>query len=211
MEWISKVWDFLLDATLGKSRDEKTASLLENAERNIFSNGNVTAIFSYRDPAVRKALWLFKYRGNKAVAESCANALWEMMIEEISEESLLGGAERILLVPIPSSKGKKRKKGFNQTQILCKAILKKDTSHALDYSENVLYKVKDTEAQATLKDRRRRLENLKDTMQAIPKNACGKTIFLVDDITTTGATFKEATRALRIAGAKKILCFAVAH
>ncbi len=112
---------------------------------------------------------------------------------------------------MPSSEKKKRKRGFNQTQILGRILAKKYGSGIMEYSEDVLYKIKDTESQTSLKDRQKRLANVKDSMEAKAENASGKTIFLIDDITTTGATFKEATRALKAAGAKKVLCFAVAH
>jgi len=38
-----------------------------------------------------------------------------------------------------------------------------------------------------------------------------KNIIVIDDITTTGATFKEAKRVLHLAGVKTILCISVAH
>jgi predicted amidophosphoribosyltransferase len=37
-----------------------------------------------------------------------------------------------------------------------------------------------------------------------------KKIVLVDDVTTSGTTFTEAARVLKLAGAKKILALAVA-
>jgi predicted amidophosphoribosyltransferase len=41
--------------------------------------------------------------------------------------------------------------------------------------------------------------------------ATGRCIIILDDVSTSGATFTEAKRALKQAGAKKILCVAVAH
>jgi predicted amidophosphoribosyltransferase len=64
----------------------------------------------------------------------------------------------------------------------------------------------------TAQTKSERLENLKRAF-TVPNAArvIGRTIIVVDDVTTTGATFTEARRALTEAGASKVICCAVAH
>jgi len=42
-------------------------------------------------------------------------------------------------------------------------------------------------------------------------NVSGKTIILIDDVVTTGATIVEIKRTLKEAGAKKFIAFTLAH
>jgi len=39
----------------------------------------------------------------------------------------------------------------------------------------------------------------------------GRTIIIIDDVTTTGGTISEIIKILKNAGAKKVIGFAVAH
>ena len=78
--------------------------------------------------------------------------------------------------------------------------------------KNVLIKIKETEHQANIKERRDRLKNLSDSFSV--KNSKmieGKNIILIDDVTTTGATLSEARKILKQSGAKKVIAFTVAH
>lgn len=54
-----------------------------------------------------------------------------------------------------------------------------------------------------------RLRNLAGHMRAEARIA-GRHVLVIDDVTTTGATFREAIRALRAAGAAGIVCWAAA-
>ena len=77
---------------------------------------------------------------------------------------------------------------------------------------NILIKIKETEHQANIKERKDRLKNLSGSFSV--KNAemiKSRNIILIDDVITTGATLSEARKTLKQFGAKKIIAFTVAH
>lgn len=139
-------------------------------------------------------------------------ALYDTLLEELAEFSLFYGKEKPLLIPIPISKKRFRKRGFNQTELIAQQMSFIDMGESFTLTTNVLYKIKDTPSQMSIKDKRKRLHNLRGSF--VVKNAAlvrGKNVILLDDILTTGATLREAKRTLRAAGARKIICFALAH
>ncbi len=116
--------------------------------------------------------------------------------------------EDIVLIPVPQYKKKTASRGFNQSTLIADWFRKEiPESHIQD----ALEKTKETLPQSHLSDRKTRMRNIDGTMRA-KKNIDPKKIYIVvDDVTTTGATFLEAKRALQSAGAKHILCIALAH
>jgi competence protein ComFC len=179
----------------------------------------VIAIFNYADSLVRELVWELKYRGSRVIAEKVAKIIWDVLQVELSERALTENfgrgknkEERPILMPMPISDKRRNERGYNQTEILCEEIKKLDTQDTLKYIPRQLMKHKHTEPQTLTATKKERLENVVDTMHVIYAPAVsGRDIILIDDVTTTGATFKEAKRALHAAGAKKILCLAIAH
>ena len=79
--------------------------------------------------------------------------------------------------------------------------------------ENFLIKENETEHQARVSNRKKRLENLKGTFSINGNPPSNSSFIIIDDVITTGATMNEAFRALKETGVntKKIRGFALAH
>lgn len=180
-------------------------------------------IFDYRNPIIKKSLWFLKYKGKRRLANVFADIIYEEILEELSELSMMENFIEPILIPIPLSIKRYRERGFNQAELICKELIKiNETRNGLNLKleNNILVKTKETEHQARIKERNLRLKNLSgsfamennrgDLKQNIDliKN---KNIILIDDITTTGATLNEARKILKQNGARKVIAFTVAH
>jgi competence protein ComFC len=222
MKLLSALWNAFLDflfpkpetvAELEHLSPGAILKLLPTAEDT--GDKNTIALFNYADPLVRDIVWELKYRGSRVMAEKLASILMDVIMTELAERKLtenFGNDEQVLLIPLPISGKRRNERGYNQIEILCEEIKKLDTENLLKYVPGQLTKHKHTDPQTLTATKKERLENVADSMHIVHSpSVAGKSIILVDDVTTTGATFKEAKRALHNAGAKKIICLAVAH
>lgn len=173
---------------------------------------NVIALFDYSHPLVKEIIWEVKYAGNSILASKMGEILYDTIMEELQDKNVLAKFHSVLLMPLPISGKRRFERGWNQAELLAKAIKSCDQSHNFKYMPGQLVKIIHTESQTRAANKRERRENLTNSMQVInPESVAEKYVVLVDDVTTTGSTFAEARRALKAAGVKKILCIAVAH
>lgn len=206
------VLDFLFPARCLRCRAEgaylcrKCATTLPSAEPP--EDEWIHAVFSYQHKLARRAVWLLKYRGRTDLARTLGSLLAERLAEELAELETMENFRAPILVPVPISSRRRRERGFNQAELLARVVateLKKEYCPALE-------KIRETEPQAKIKTRDARLKNLKDCFVVKnPESVRGRNVVIIDDVTTTGATAREARRALRQAGAKKIIACALAH
>lgn len=175
----------------------------------------IEALFSYKDRAVRRAIWEIKYHGKFVAAhvfgEMLAEAAYSLLLGPFGAPSFdVNGIEDVLIIPIPASKYGRRRRGYNQALIIARALL----DHApfpAEIEKNALEKIKHTERQATLRNRGQRLRNMEGAFAADEKVVRGRIVLLVDDVTTTGATLRDAKRAMLEAGAKEVWGVCVGH
>ncbi|KKT01196.1 MAG: Phosphoribosyltransferase [Candidatus Nomurabacteria bacterium GW2011_GWA2_43_15] len=195
---------------------ETPAALRESAEW-------IFPLYDYRHPGIKKSLWLLKYKGKKRLANVFAEIIYEKILEELSELSIMENFTEPVLIPIPLSPKRRRERGFNQAELICRELVKinnlrysvdlnQEKKFNLKLESGVLIKPKETEHQARIKDRRQRLKNIIGSFAVkngeLIKN---RNIILIDDILTTGATLSEAKKVLKQAGARKIIAFTIAH
>ncbi len=216
---ITNLKNFLLDFVLPENKDlrflealtaEEIALKSEKAEELEISG--TTAPLSYREPMIRSLIWQLKYRGNKKIAKTLAEILYDEIMDEYQDLVSFENFSSPLIIPIPASPKKKKEKGFNQTEILAEALIELDKEKTFEYSPDALTKTKETKNQTSIKRREERLLNLKGSFDVKnPEIVKERNVILIDDVITTGATIKEARRALKAHGARKVLAFAVAH
>lgn len=107
---------------------------------------------------------------------------------------------------VPMTEKAKKKRGYNQSQLLANALSQRTGVPVFDG----IVKIKETKRQATL-NRRERLKNLQEAFRIKDKKLIKeKTVVIIDDVTTTGATAEVIAERLKSAGAKQVYLITVA-
>ncbi|MCL5439166.1 MAG: ComF family protein [Patescibacteria group bacterium] len=160
---------------------------------------------------VKKLVYKFKYN---PYLSDLKNLLIELFYEGLiqKEDFYRVFSKDSVFVPIPLHPSKLKKRGYNQSQILAEELSKKFGNRVV----NLLERVKDTKTQAGLKkdDRKKNIIAafvLKRSHLDQGETLNGKTIFIVDDVLTTGSTFLEAAKVLKKGGAKRVFGLALAR
>ncbi|MDQ3089867.1 MAG: hypothetical protein M3Q24_01800 [bacterium] len=172
---------------------------------------NTIALFDYQDQNVRDLVWEIKYSANRTLARKVAEIAYEVLCHELAERVLFENFINPILCPMPISKERLREKGFNQAEIICEEIKKLDKENLFTYDPKILIKIKHTESQTKSVNKSERLKNIEGSMLGDNQKLHKKCVVLMDDVITTVATASEAMRALRQAGARKILVLSIAH
>jgi ComF family protein len=145
---------------------------------------------------LRKLIHLFKYSGMHRLSRPLGALLADALPRDRQFD---------LLTAVPLHWRRRWQRGFNQSELLGKAIGRARGIPA----RNVLRRGWATRAQAGLSNAQRR-ENVAGAFRARRKVA-GLRILLVDDVMTTGATAGACARALKKAGAKSVSLLALAR
>ncbi len=108
-----------------------------------------------------------------------------------------------MIIPVPLHHSRLIKRRFNQAALLARA-LSKHTS--VPFAPEILYRHKATPSQGgqSQKGRFRNVKGAFTIPDAIKNTLENKTIILIDDVMTTGATIEACTKTLKRGGAQKV-------
>jgi ComF family protein len=152
---------------------------------------------------MRGALHALKYDGLHPVVRP----LGGMLAQAIAKLAPEAPAE-LLVVPVPLHRSRLARRGFNQARLLSlhalKALRKSHPAFKLALASTTLMRLRETESQAGLSPRQRRINVRGAFIVSDPATVTGKHVLLVDDILTTGATARSASQALLKAGAASV-------
>ena len=174
----------------------------------------LAAATPYVAKAVQEIVQALKYRQLENAVSDLTFVLKEYL-EKISKELADWLPSEVILLPVPLHSRKERKRGFNQSWLLAQAAEKilsgRFPEKIFRLEKNAIKRTKNILSQTECRDYRQREENVKNIfLAADPKGIKNKTIIIVDDVFTSGATMREAVKTLKAAGAKKIMALVIA-
>jgi len=112
-----------------------------------------------------------------------------------------------MLVPIPLGKRRLRERGYNQVAMVAMPL---SMQLGLDYEPGALVRARETRSQVGLSAVERQ-ENVRDVFLVDTKKVSGRTVLLIDDVSTTGATLSSAADALYASDAREVYAVTIAR
>ncbi len=144
------------------------------------------------DGHLRRCIALLKYNGKKELGELFGQWLGEKWIAYNHRRQY----KQLIVVPIPIHEQKLKTRGYNQAELVARGFCK-ITGYTLQ--PRLLLRVKNTKAMFNLNPTERQ-ENIRQAFQLAKdykkKIKPNTSILIVDDIYTTGTTFREAKAVL---------------
>lgn len=195
----------LIRAYCGRCGNPLSESLLEHFGREEFTFcgdclslappfDRVFLAFKYESP-IRELIIKAKFNEDYVLAYQLGRLL--RMVVPIDMRSY------DLILPLPLHPKRERERGYNQSLLILWGF------SGLRFQREYLHRVRNTRPQSELSLSERR-SNIKNAFVA-EESVRGKKILLIDDVMTTGETLREASRALKVAGAEEVHVLAVAR
>lgn len=167
-------------------------------KKHEFSQGR--AVFVYQG-AVRGMLYRYKYSNRRDYTEffaAEAARLYRQWARRMGVE---------LVVPVPLSKKRMKKRGYNQADLFGKRFAQ---LAGISYDAGLLVRVRNTAPQKQLSVKERK-NNLKNAFKMSRNVVNLKRVLLIDDIYTTGSTMDAAALAFKQSGVEDVyfLCISI--
>lgn len=174
-------------------------------ERKFLSAGIVSDFYApfifENDKELQHAIHALKYNNRFRVGIYLGKVLSEKIREAKPEWQFE------LIIPVPLHRLKKAQRGYNQSYFIAKGI---GRNLGIDFSDRILKRIKYTESQTSM-TLVERAENIFGAFKVNNAKAIkDKSILIVDDVITTGATISECGRALINSGVNKIYAASIA-
>lgn len=177
---------------------------------HLLIDGRCSDCRSHTRPAVARIVRVGRHRGT---LRSLVLAFkYERILDDLLGDWMASAAHPVLeeaavdaLVPIPTPLIRRWRRGFHPADLLARQIAHKVRLPVLP----VLAMARRVRPQTGLSATERE-ENIRGAFRCIASGrVTGRTLCLVDDVSTTGATLREAARSLKGAGAVRVMAVVV--
>ncbi|MGA0864133.1 MAG: ComF family protein, partial [Ilumatobacteraceae bacterium] len=151
------------------------------------------------DGDLRETVRDLKYGGKTLVAKLLAEMLSDLAGECLAGRTASQGSLSVTWAP--TSDARRRSRGYDQAELIARHFAALTGLH----HRRLLRRI--SRGHQTGSTRKERLDGPSFVARAVR----AQMVIVVDDVMTTGATLRAATRALVVAGATEVVCLAVAH
>ena len=146
--------------------------------------------------------------GNPVLAHYFAENMAEYFLKAYENAgNYVANGEVLLVIPVPITQERRRERGYNQAEELAQTFCERlqEEGLSVELRMDVLEKYRDT-AQQKHMDYFSRIENVAGAYHVHERKLCrDRTVILIDDIMTTGATGSECASRLLSAGAREVI------
>ena len=152
----------------------------------------VRSVFRF-EGVMRQAIHKFKYSNLRAIANPLARLLGDYLITNpVSAE---------IIVPVPLHSRRLRERGYNQSELLAKELSK---ISGLPLLKGNLIRQRHNHPQARAVSAAERRRNVAGAFACRRDNLKDRSIMLIDDVATSGATLDACAAALKAAGGGEV-------
>ncbi len=174
---------------------------VNSQERSPNEGGDLQPIkikaLAFHDGAMKEAVHRLKYDRDLGLGK----LLGKMLVPIVQKHKW----EIDLIAPVPLGRKRRKERGYNQAEVIAFPLayhLKKE------FDASIIIRCRETRTQIGLTVKER-YENMEGAFVVKNGKVKGKSILLVDDVYTSGATMKSAVNALKEAGAKCVYSLTV--
>ena len=177
----------------GKPIESREAEFCYDCRKQTFHYEQGRSLWLHQEP-ISNSIYAFKYKNRQVDGEVYGREMARRF------EKLIRFWEIDVIIPVPIHKKKRRKRGFNQAELIAKEV-----GNILNIPVNCtsVVRMKETTPQKELGSRSRK-RNLKRAFRVTDCRLKGKRVLLIDDIYTTGSTIDSIAEILGKTGCEKI-------
>ena len=199
MNFINSALDYFYPPKCGMCGEINENYICNNCYENI-KKIKKCVINEYNNRNFSKHLYIFRYEGiirNKIIEYKFEDKgyLYKMFAKIIlSDKKTCNFIKKYdVIIPVPISKKRKKKRGYNQSELVANELAQKLNQ---DIWTDIIIKKKDNKPQSEL-NKLERIKNVEDIYEINkPIEVKNKKVLLLDDIYTTGSTVNEIARKL---------------
>lgn len=200
MNFINSALDYFFPPICGMCGEINENYICNNCYENI-KKIKKCVINEYNNRNFSKHLYIFRYEGiirNKIIEYKFEDKgyLYKMFAKIIlSDKKTCNFIKKYdVIIPVPISKKRKKKRGYNQSELVANELTQKLNQ---DIWTDIIIKKKDNKPQSEL-NKLERIKNVEDIYEINkPIEVKNKKVLLLDDIYTTGSTVNEIARKLK--------------
>jgi ComF family protein len=185
------------------SGDETYKGFIEKFSAEGVVSRVISPFYFEKDGKLQSIIHALKYQGYTSLGTRAGSLLGRL----IKAEDELAKAD--YTVPVPLHSLKRRERGYNQSEFICRGI---EEETRIPARTDLLHRSKYTisQTQLSLEERKENVGDAFTINEESHSEVSGKRVILVDDVITTGSTINSCARELRNAGAKEIYAAAIA-
>lgn len=155
----------------------------------------------YYDGLVKDCIHRFKFKGERSIYSGLARLMADTLFERYCD------IDFDCITYVPMFRRKEKERGFNQSRLLAKEISRLS---GIEFADGMLLKLYNTDNQHDCTG----LERTGNLLGAFDMNdkfdVSDKTVLLIDDVKTSGATLNECGKILYLNDAKSVICLTAA-